>query len=236
MFAGCTLAGQLDRAGKAAQPAPAPAADPTPPPVAEAPPPPVVEAPPPAVVTTAVYVEAAPVEASAYPTTPQPDPIPEYRPPLPGYGYYWVTGWWEWNGYDWDWQSGYWMPPRAGWAYYGPRYVWESGNLVYYRGYWMGPGGEREYGYGPRGAPPAQWRARPNYEPRAWRAEPAHSMACASGAGARLPPAGTALARSAASPRGTSKEKRAKVQEPSRCVRSRRRPPRVHGRTSRAPP
>src|SRR5437763_10048210 len=70
-------------------------------PVVYAPPPapppqqPVYGAPPPAAPPPA-YVEAAPppapepaAEATFYPTTPPPDPIPEYQPPAPGYGYYW---------------------------------------------------------------------------------------------------------------------------------------------------
>ena len=102
-----------------------------------------------------VYVEQAPpppppqpvvaMDATIYPTSPIPDPIPEYQPPAPGYGYYWVGGYWDWTGYDWDWQSGYWSPQRAGYLYFGPRFVWEGDRMVYYRGYWQGPGGYREY-------------------------------------------------------------------------------------------
>src|SRR4051812_10518204 len=132
------------------------------------------------------YVEQAPpppppqqvvaMDATIYPTSPIPDAIPEYQPPAPGYGYYWVGGYWDWTGYDWDWQSGYWAPQRAGYAYVGPRFVWEGDRMVYYRGYWQGPGGYREFGYlGGRG--PAAWRARPQYEPRVWRGAPEHATA-----------------------------------------------------------
>ena len=116
------------------------------------------------------------MDPTIYPTSPIPDPIPEYQPPAPGYGYYWVGGYWDWTGYDWDWQSGYWAPQRAGYLYFGPRFVWEGDRMVYYRGYWQGPGGYREYGYmGGRG--PAAWRARPQYEPRVWRGSPEHATA-----------------------------------------------------------
>jgi len=140
----------------------------------------VEQAPPPPPQPT--YVEQAPppppqpvvMEASLYPTSPIPDPIPEYIPPSPGYGYTWVAGYWDWTGYDWNWQTGYWTPNRAGYAYFGPRFVWEDGVMVYYRGYWQGPGGMRDYAYyGDRG--PIGWRARPQYEPRVWRGAPEHN-------------------------------------------------------------
>ncbi len=124
-----------------------------------------------------VQVEVGLSAATAYPTVPPPDELPEDRPPAPGLGYYWVPGYWNWAGY-WDWAPGYWMPHREGYAYVGPRFVWEGDRLVYYRPFWRGPHGYREYRYGAwRGAPPAEWRAHPRYEPRAWRGEPAHSTA-----------------------------------------------------------
>ena len=86
--------------------------------------------------------------ATVYPTSFAPEPIPEYRPAPPGYGYMWVDGYWDWNGYDWTWSSGYWVPERVGYAYIGPRYVYVDGRPVYYRGYWQGDNGYREYGYG----------------------------------------------------------------------------------------
>jgi hypothetical protein len=140
--------------------------------VQPAPPPPVYEAAP------------APVaEATLYPTTPPPDPIPEYQPPAPGYGYYWAPGYWDWTGYEWNWNSGYWTPQRSGYLFIGPRFVWEDGRPVYYRSYWQGPNGYRDYAYG-GGRGPAGWRARPQYEPRTWRSEPAHSSAWRNAPGA----------------------------------------------------
>src|SRR6516164_4448392 len=70
------------------------------------------------------YVEPAPAPpvgayaapgsdyATVYPSTPAPEPIPEYRPAAPGYGYMWVDGFWDWTGYDWSWSAGYWVPQR----------------------------------------------------------------------------------------------------------------------------
>jgi hypothetical protein len=134
------------------------------------------QAPPPA------YPEQAPPPApvadngEAYPTVPPPDPIPEYQPPAPGYGYAWVNGYWDWTGYDWSWDAGYWAPADAAYLFIGPRFLFVGGRPVYYRPYWQGPGGYRAYGYGYRGAPPAGgWRARPSVAPTAWRAQAAHN-------------------------------------------------------------
>ncbi|MFL5306890.1 MAG: hypothetical protein ACJ8F1_16865 [Polyangia bacterium] len=132
-------------------------------------------------------------DATAYPTTPPPDPIPEYPPPSPGWGYTWIAGYWDWGGYDWNWEPGYWAPQEAGYAYVGPRFVFVDGRPVYYRAYWRGPGGRVVYGYGPRGAPPVGYRARPAMAPHAWRAEPAHNSGWHSHPGAgsfRAAPAG----------------------------------------------
>jgi hypothetical protein len=114
-------------------------------------------------------------DATAYPNSPPPDPIPEYPPPSPGWGYSWIAGYWDWSGYDWNWEPGYWAAQEAGYAYIGPRFVFIDGRPVYYRAYWRGPGGRVVYGYGPRGAPPVGFRARPAVAPHAWRAEPAHN-------------------------------------------------------------
>lgn len=128
--------------------------------------------------------DAVAADATAYPTAPPPDPIPEYPPPSPGYGYSWINGYWDWSGYDWSWQAGYWAPQEAGYAYIGPRFVFVEGRPVYYRPYWRGSGGRVVYGYGPRGAPPVAWRARPSVAPTAWRTEPAHNTAWQSRPGA----------------------------------------------------
>jgi hypothetical protein len=54
---------------------------------------PVVVAPAPA-----VTVEASSDYATVYPSSFAPEPIPEYRPAPPGYGYTWVDGYWDWTG------------------------------------------------------------------------------------------------------------------------------------------
>jgi hypothetical protein len=125
---------------------------------------------------------------TVYPETLPPDPIPEYRPPAPGYGFTWVNGLWDWTGYDWSWNNGYWIQARPGWAYFGPRFIWENGQPVYYRGFWQRPDGYREFAYGGGGMISPAWYARPRYEPRNWRADPGHSTAWRRAPGA--PPGG----------------------------------------------
>jgi hypothetical protein len=115
-------------------------------------------------------------DATAYPTAPPPDPIPEYQPPAPAYGYSWIGGYWDWTGFDWTWDAGYWAPADAAYLFIGPRYVFVDGRAVFYRPYWQGPGGYRAFGYGYRGrAPVGAWRARPSVAPTAWRSAPAHN-------------------------------------------------------------
>jgi hypothetical protein len=120
-------------------------------------------------------VEVAMDPGVVYPTAPPPDPIPEYQPPAPGYGYVWVNGYWDWTGYEWTWNSGFWAPRQEGVRFYAPRFVFVNGEPVYYRAYWADPYGRREYGYGWRGAPPPAWRARPSVAPTMWRTQHAES-------------------------------------------------------------
>jgi len=129
------------------------------------------------------YADQAPAPVAAddgtvYPAEPPPDPIPEYQPAAPGYGYSWIGGYWDWTGLEWTWNAGYWAPADSAYLFIGPRFVFVDGRPVYYRPYWRGPGGVRAYGYGYRGrAPVGAWRARPSVEPRAWRGAPAHNEA-----------------------------------------------------------
>ncbi len=57
---------------------------------------------------------------------PAPPPIPEYayqRPPMPGPGFIWVDGYWNFLGGRYVWVRGYWMrPPYAGGYWVPPRY------------------------------------------------------------------------------------------------------------------
>jgi hypothetical protein len=126
------------------------------------------------------YVDQTPApvadDGTAYPTEPPPDPIPEYQPPAPAYGYSWVGGYWDWTGAEWSWDAGYWAPSDQAYLFIGPRFLFLDGRPVFYRPYWQGPGGRRAYGYGYRGSAPAgAWRARPSVAPGAWRAGGGHN-------------------------------------------------------------
>ena len=50
---------------------------------------------------------------------PPPPPVVAAVPPYPGPGYYWVNGYWFWNGPRRVWRPGYWAPR----AYYGRPFV-----------------------------------------------------------------------------------------------------------------
>src|SRR5215831_16787940 len=93
------------------------------------------------------YVEPAPAapvaqvadDGTVYPATPPPDPIPEYQPAAPAYGYAWVGGYWDWTGFEWSWDAGYWAPADQAYLFIGPRFVFLDGRPVFYRPYWRGP-------------------------------------------------------------------------------------------------
>ena len=69
------------------------------------------------------------------PTAP-PAPQVEVVPVAPGPAYYWVPGYWGWNGTVWVWVSGAWRPrPWLGavwvgghWARRGHGYIWVGGH------------------------------------------------------------------------------------------------------------
>ena len=68
---------------------------------------------------------------------PPPPPMRSYayRPSMPGHGYVWVDGYWNFFGGRYSWVSGYWMrPPFSGGFWVAPRYT--SGH--FYRGFWGG--------------------------------------------------------------------------------------------------
>jgi hypothetical protein len=103
---------------------------------------------------------------------PAPPPIPSYayqRPPMPGPGYYWVDGYWNFIGGRYAWVGGYWaVPPYTGGYWVAPRY--SSGR--FFRGFWGG--GRRDFNrgfvrnnYGYRGYAPAP---RQNYRAPSYRA------------------------------------------------------------------
>jgi hypothetical protein len=96
-----------------------------------------------------------------------PPPIPDYdQPPIPGRGYEWTPGYWDWSDGDDDyyWVPGTWVePPHAG-LYWTPGY-WRyyNGDYLFSDGYW-GPevgfygGVDYGYGYGGDGYAGGRWQ------------------------------------------------------------------------------
>jgi hypothetical protein len=88
-------------------------------------------------VTTALPA-AAQVYGGVYVQTGPPAPIVESVPSAPGPGYYWVSGYWRWNGYRYVWVRGaYAYPPYAGavwrpghWAHGPYGWYWRAGHWV----------------------------------------------------------------------------------------------------------
>lgn len=78
---------------------------------------------------------------------PAPPPMPNYayqRPPMPGPGYFWVDGYWNFLGGRYSWVGGSWMlPPYSGGYWTAPRYV--GGR--FFRGYWGGGGRDFNRGF-----------------------------------------------------------------------------------------
>jgi hypothetical protein len=78
---------------------------------------------------------------------PAPPPIPNYayqRAPMPGPGYSWVDGYWNFLGGQYRWAGGYWTrPPYTGAYWVAPRYsggrffagLWGGGRRDFTRGY-----------------------------------------------------------------------------------------------------
>ena len=91
--------------------------------------------------------------------------LPVYAQPIiPGPGYLWTPGYWDWSGGGYYWVPGTWvLPPYTG-ALWTPGYWgWGNGVYVFHRGYWgqhVGFYGGINYGYGyaGRGYEGGYWR------------------------------------------------------------------------------
>jgi YXWGXW repeat-containing protein len=89
-----------------------------------------------AVAAGAAIPAAAQVYGGVYVQTAPPAPIYETVPSAPGPGYYWVPGYWTWNGYRYVWRHGYYAyPPYSGarwvpghWAHGPYGYYWKPGH------------------------------------------------------------------------------------------------------------
>src|SRR5665213_2907661 len=129
---------------------------------------------------------AAPAPLSSQPLPPSntyqriantpPPPLPVYdQPPIPGPGYLWTPGYWDWSddADDYYWVPGTWVePPEPGylwtpgyWRFYDDRYLYSDG-------YW-GPdvgfygGVDYGYGYGGDGYDGGRWQGDRFYYNRA---------------------------------------------------------------------
>lgn len=82
-----------------------------------------------------------------------PPPLPlELQPPIPGPGYIWTPGYWEWGNDGYYWVPGFWvLPPYFG-ALWTPGYwFWFGRVCVFHKGYWgphVGFYGGIHYGFG----------------------------------------------------------------------------------------
>jgi len=83
---------------------------------------------------------SAQVYGGVYIQTAPPAPIYEAVPVAPGPGYYWVGGFWQWNGYRYAWVPGrYSYRPYAGAAWHAGH--WTNGRRGWYwrAGHWGPP-------------------------------------------------------------------------------------------------
>jgi hypothetical protein len=83
---------------------------------------------------------SAQVSAGVYIQTAPPAPIYEAVPVAPGSGYFWVGGFWQWNGYRYAWIHGHYAyRPYAGAAWHAGH--WVNGRRGWYwrAGHWGAP-------------------------------------------------------------------------------------------------
>lgn len=83
---------------------------------------------------------AAQVYGGIYVQTAPPAPIYETVPVAPGPGYYWVAGYWSWNGYRYVWVHGrYSYPPYAGQTWHAGHWAHRDRGWVWVGGHWGRP-------------------------------------------------------------------------------------------------
>jgi hypothetical protein len=74
---------------------------------------------------------------------------PEFRAEAaidtPGPGYFWVPGYYDWQGGNYVWISGQWVrPPHESETWVAPRYERRGSHYMYYRGHWRGDRDHRD--------------------------------------------------------------------------------------------
>jgi hypothetical protein len=128
-----------------------------------------------------VWVERAP-----------PPPRFDRRPPLPGPGHVWVSGYWYWTGGGYVWRAGFWdVPPYNGHVWVDAGWVFHQGRYRYVPGRWSAPARRPHYNYVTRPLPPAYRPTRPGRPD--WRDHhrnrpPAHRQPGHRGQDRRAPP------------------------------------------------
>lgn len=82
----------------------------------------------------------AQVYGGVYVQTAPPAPIYETVPAAPGSGYYWVAGYWRWNGYRYVWVRGYYATRPYSGAVWRPGHWARGPDGWYWRpGHWAHP-------------------------------------------------------------------------------------------------
>ena len=102
-----------------------------------------------------VYIVQAAPQQLPVPTRP-PEVQQEIRPSCPDEGWIWITGYWHWDGDEYQWVDGAWVPPRQGYSYYSANYLLINNQWMYQAAYWYPshlprPGGSH-LGYGGHGS------------------------------------------------------------------------------------
>lgn len=93
-----------------------------------------------AVATGVVAPAAAQVYGGVYVQTAPPAPIYETVPAAPGPNYYWVAGYWRWNGYRYVWAHGYYATvPYSGAAWRAGHWAHNRYGWYWRPGHWGGP-------------------------------------------------------------------------------------------------
>jgi hypothetical protein len=132
------------------------------------------------------YQSSSSVSGTVYVGTPQtyyvsslpPEPLYESMSPMPGSGYVWIDGCWNWNGNQWVWIGGHWERERADYYYVEPYYDYSGDTYIYIAGHWDTGSNVRGRGNGwtvvdhrDNGRPPRVRPPRPQPKPPVIRPE-----------------------------------------------------------------
>jgi hypothetical protein len=88
----------------------------------------------------AIVPATAQVYGGVYVRTAPPAPIYESVPVSPGAAYYWVAGYWRWNGYTYVWVRGHYdYRPYAGAVWHPGHWRYTPNGWVWIAGHWGRP-------------------------------------------------------------------------------------------------